>query len=93
MDVIYYGGGQFASGTDIRVTGQLGDAIYRIGGRVFDGIDKSNIVVEVPMSWVVNSPKLRNLILTLERRADGISSLDYQRRASNGAKVLYRFTF
>ncbi|MEK6649578.1 MAG: translocation/assembly module TamB domain-containing protein [Bacteroidota bacterium] len=93
LDVIYYGGGQFASGTDIRVTGQLGDAIYRIGGRVFDGIDKSNIVVEVPMSWVVNSPKLRNLILTLERRADGISSLDYQRRASNGAKVLYRFTF
>ena len=91
--MIYYGGGQFTAGTDIRLTGQFGDAIYRVGGRVFDGIDKSNIVVEVPMSWVMNSPKLRNLILTLERRADGNTGLVDQRTASNGAKLLYRFTF
>ncbi len=95
LDVIYYGGGQLGEGTDIRVTGQLGDAIYRIGGRVFGegGFDRSNVVVEVPMSWVLNSPRLRNLILTLERRADDTGNLGNLYRTSNGAKILYRFTF
>jgi hypothetical protein len=95
LDVIYYGGGQFGEGTDIRLTGQLGDAIYRIGGRVFGegGIDRSNVIVELPLSAVLNSPKLRNLVLTLERRADDTGNLGNLYRTSSGAKILYRFTF
>lgn len=93
LDVVYYGGADAKSGTDVRVTGQLGELIYRVGGRIFDDIQRSNIVVEVPMSWLMNAPKLRNLILTLERRADETGTLGNYDRASNGAKILYRFTF
>lgn len=95
LDVIYYGGSQFGEGTDIRVAGQLGDAIYRIGGRVFGegGIDRSNVIVELPLSAVLNSPTLRNLILTFERRADDVGNLGSLYRTSTGAKILYRFTF
>lgn len=92
LDVIYYGGGEVLTGTDIRLSGQLGDAIYRVGGRVFESLGNSNIVVEVPMSWVMNSPKLRNLILTLERKADDNRGL-VERSTSTGARLLYRFTF
>jgi hypothetical protein len=95
LDVVYYGGSQFGEGTDIRVAGQLGDAIYRIGGRVFGegGIDRSNVIVELPLSAVLNSPTLRNLILTFERRADDTGNFGNLYRTSTGAKILYRFTF
>jgi hypothetical protein len=92
LDVIYYGGGQSSSGTDIRLTGQFGDAIYRVGGRVSDVNGNSNIVVEVPMSWVMNSPSLRNLILTLERRTDDNRGL-VEGSTTKGGKKLYKFTF
>jgi hypothetical protein len=93
LDVIYYGGGgAFSSGTDVRVTGQLGEAIYRVGGRVFDDITNANVVIEVPLSILLNSSELRNLVLTLERKVEGLESFEPQ-RPTNEARLQYRFRF
>ncbi len=93
VDMLYYGG-QFGQAADLRVTGQVGEAVIRAGGRVFTGdIGNTNVSVELPMSSIVGVEGLRNLILTLERRVEGIQNVDEQRRASNSARLFYRITF
>jgi hypothetical protein len=92
VDVIYIGG-QFNQSADLRLTGQVGEAVIRWGGRVLSDLSNSNVSVEVPVSSIVNSEKYRNLILTLERRVEGIQNAEEQRRASNGARLFYRFIF
>ncbi|OGU71025.1 MAG: hypothetical protein A3G43_01915 [Ignavibacteria bacterium RIFCSPLOWO2_12_FULL_56_21] len=91
FDVNYYGGSQ--SGTDIRLTGEYRGAIIRIGGRIFNDPLNSNLIVELPLSRILESDRLQNLYLTLERRASNVESAEDQRKASNGARLLYRFTF
>jgi hypothetical protein len=91
VDVIY-NGGQLAQ-SDLRLTGQVGEAVYRMGGRVLSDLTNANVSVELPMSSVVNSERYRNLILTLERRVEGIQNAVEQRRASNGIRLFYRIIF
>jgi hypothetical protein len=92
MDVIYVGG-QFSQSTDLRLTGQVGEAVYRMGGRVLNDIANTNVSVELPVSYFVNSERYRNLILTLERRVEGIQNTEEQRRLSNGVRLFYRIIF
>ncbi len=93
VDVLYYGG-QFGQSADLRVAGQVGEAVIRAGGHVFTGdFGNTNVSVELPMSFVVGVNGLRNLILTVERRVEGIQNAEEQRRASNGARLFYRITF
>lgn len=92
MDVIYVGG-QFNQSTDLRLSGQVGEAVYRVGGRVLNDVTNANVSVEFPVSYIVNSERYRNLILTLERRVEGIQNAEEQRRASNGVRLFYRFIF
>jgi hypothetical protein len=93
LDVLYYGG-QFGQSANLRATGQVGEAVIRAGGYVFTGdIGNINVSVELPMSYVVGVDRLHNLILTLERRVEGIQNAEEQRRASNGIRLFYRFAF
>lgn len=93
LDVLY-SGGQLGQSADLRVAGQVGEAVIRAGGHVFTGdLGNANVSVELPMSYVVRVDRLRNLILTLERRVEGIQNAEEQRRASNGIRLFYRFTF
>jgi hypothetical protein len=92
VDVIYVGG-QFNQSTDLRLTGQVGEAVIRAGGRVLSDLTNTNVSVELPMSSIVNSERYRNLILTLERRIEGIQNTEEQRRASNGVRLFYRIVF
>ena len=91
VDVIY-SGGQFNQSTDLRLTGQVGEAVIRAGGQVLSDLTNANVSIEFPMSSIVNSERYRNLILTFERRVEGIQT-DEQRRASNGVRLFYRFVF
>jgi hypothetical protein len=91
VDVIYVGG-QFSQSTDLRLTGQVGEAVYRMGGRVFNDLTNTNVSVELPVSYFVNSERYRNLILTLERRVEVQNAAD-ERRASNGLRLFYRIIF
>ena len=94
VDVVYYGGvnKSFQESADVRITGEVGDAVIRLGGRVFSDISNANVSVQFPMSSVVGSEAWRNLILELERRVEGVESIE-QRRPSNGLRLLYRIAF
>jgi hypothetical protein len=93
LDVLYYGG-QFGESADLRVAGQVGEAVIRAGGRVFTGnFGNTNVSVELPMSYVLGVDGLHSLILTLERRVESLQNVEEQRRASNGVRMFYRITF
>ncbi len=91
VDVLYYGG-SFQESADVRVTGELGDAVFRLGGRVLNDINNTNVSIQLPMSAILGSEKWRNLVLEAERRVEGVESFD-QRRESKGLRLLYRITF
>jgi hypothetical protein len=90
LDVLYYGG-NFQQEADVRLTGSVGDAVVRFGGRVFNDINNANISVQLPMSSVLASSSWQNLILEVESRVEGVEFID-QRRA-NALRLLYRITF
>ncbi len=91
VDVIYYGG-NIQSSTDVQVTGEIGEAIIRFGGRVFSDIGNTSASVQLPLSSVLGSEKWRNLVIEAERRVEGVESYE-QRRESNGVRLLYRIVF
>lgn len=91
VDVLYYGG-SFQESADVRLTGELGDAVFRLGGRVLSDLNNTNVSIQLPMSAIVGSEKWRNLVLEAERRVQGVESID-QRRESRGLRLLYRIIF
>jgi hypothetical protein len=92
VDVLYYGG-PIQESTDIRLTGELGDAVYRLGGKVFSDIGNTNVNVQYPMSSILRSESWRNFILEYERRVEEFGSSDQRREPTNAIKLLYRLTF
>ncbi|HWP83244.1 MAG TPA: hypothetical protein VNN76_11380 [Bacteroidota bacterium] len=92
VDVLFYGGGSFQETPDVRVTGEVGDAVIRFGGRVFSGLDNANVNIQFPMSSMLGSDRWRNLVLELERRDEFVETIA-ERRKSNSARLLYRITF
>lgn len=94
VDVIYYGGNQNLLGeTDIRLTGEVGDAVIRFGGRILSDPTNANVSIQLPMSSIMDSEAWRNLIFELERRVEGGGEGTEQPRASNGIRLLYRISF
>jgi hypothetical protein len=92
LDVLYYGGASFEQSTDIRLSGEIGEAVVRFGGRVLNNINNTNVSVELPMSSLLGTESLRNLILTLERRVEGLETVE-NAPSSRGARLLYRINF
>jgi autotransporter translocation and assembly factor TamB len=92
VDVLYYGGGSFQESADVRLTGEVGDAVFRLGGKVLSDLNNTNVSVQLPMSAIVGSEKWRNLLLEAERTVQGVESFD-QRRESKGLRLLYRIIF
>ena len=92
VDVLYYGG-PIQESTDIRLTGELGNAVYRLGGKVFSDIGNTNVNVQYPMSAILQSDAWRNFILEYERRVEEFGTYDQRREPINAIKLLYRITF
>ena len=92
VDVLYYGGGTLQESADVRLTGELGDAVFRLGGRVLSDLNNTNVSIQLPMSAIVGSPKWHHLVLEAERRVEGVETID-QRRESRGLRLLYRIIF
>jgi hypothetical protein len=91
VDVLYYGG-SFQESADLRLTGELGEAVFRLGGRVLSDLNNTNVSIQLPMSAIVGSEKWRNLVLEAERTVQGVETFD-QRRESRGVRLLYRIIF
>ncbi|MBF8249001.1 MAG: hypothetical protein HW374_1801 [Bacteroidetes bacterium] len=93
MDVLYYGNLSFNQSPDVRLSGELGEAVLRFGGRVSSRIENNyNISIEVPMSSLLGIETWRNLMLTVERRVEGLDNVQ-ENRKSSGARLLYRINF
>jgi autotransporter translocation and assembly factor TamB len=92
VDVLFYGGGSFQEIPDVRVTGEVGDAVIRFGGRVFSGLDNANVNIQFPLSSMLGSDRWRNLVLELERRDEFVETVA-ERRKSNSARLVYRISF
>ncbi len=92
VDVLYYGGGSFQESADLRLTGEVGDAVFRLGGKVLSDLNNTNISIQLPMSSLLGSEKWRNLLLEAARTVQGVETVD-QRRESRGVRLLYRIIF
>lgn len=93
MDVLYYGDLSFSQSPDVRLSGELGEAVLRLGGKISNRIENNyNISIEVPMSSLLGIEAWRNLMLTVERRVEGLENIQ-ENRKSSGARLLYRINF
>ncbi len=90
VDLQYYGGDW--NKTDLRVTAEVSSAVIRFGGRVIEGINNTNVSVEVPVGNMFGSDRFRNLLFKYERKVDAVESID-QRTQSNSLSLFYRIIF
>jgi hypothetical protein len=90
VDLQYYGGDW--NKTDVRVTAEVSSAVIRFGGRVIEGINNTNVSVEVPVGSMFGSDRWRNLLFKYERKVDAVESFD-QRAQSNSLSLFYRIVF
>ena len=90
VDLQYYGGDW--NKTDVRVTAEIRNAVIRFGGRVIEGLNNTNVTVEIPVGSVVGYDQLRNLLFRYERKVDSPESVDL-RKETNGLSMFYRIIF
>ncbi len=77
---------------NLRLSGEILNAYWRFGGRIFTDISNANVSVQLSMGNVFNSRRLRNLMLNLERRVRDIQ-VPAQDKDTYGARLYYRITF
>lgn len=89
--------GSIAQNTDLTLTAEFGDAIVKVGGQVFQGIDNANIIAQYPLNRVLKIEGIgNNLILQVERVVDPFSGTNLERDTRDtrtGALIYYRIKF
>lgn len=89
---ITYHGGSIQQSADLRLSGQIFNAYWRFGGRIFDDINNANISFTLNFGDVLESDKMKNLFLQLERKVDaGEYTID--KKLTNSARIYYRWSF
>lgn len=89
---ITYAGGNIQESADLRLSGELGRAYWRFGGRIFNDIGNANVSLQLSMGEVLTAPKLNNLFIELERKVEGNES-EIQKKLTNAARIFYRISF
>jgi autotransporter translocation and assembly factor TamB len=88
-----YSGGNVSESADLRLTGEVGETVIRVGGRVFNDIGNANVNIQMPVGRIIGSPALEDLIIELERKVEGSNYATDERKLTNGARIYYRITF
>jgi hypothetical protein len=88
-----YSGGSVSESADLRLTGEVGETVIRVGGRVFNDIGNANVNIQMPVGRIIGSPALEDLIIELERKVEGSNYATDEKKLTNGARVYYRITF
>lgn len=89
---ITYHGGSIQQSADLRLSGQIFNAYWRFGGKIFDDINNANISFTLNFGDVLESDKMKNLFLQLERKVDaGEYTID--KKLTNSARIYYRWSF
>lgn len=89
---INYSEGNVAKGTDIRITSEVGDAIVKFGGKVFSGLDNTEVSIEYPLNKLLHMDLSNNLILEISRTIDE-TSFDGTRSVQTGVKLVYKIKY
>ncbi|RCK76538.1 MAG: hypothetical protein IGBAC_0900 [Ignavibacteriae bacterium] len=89
---VTYAGGNLQQSADLRLSGQIFNAYWRFGGRIFDDINNANVSFILNFGDVFESPKIKNFYLELERRVDG-REYGLDKKLTNSAKIYYKWSF
>jgi len=87
-----YVGGNLQESADLRLSGEIGKAYWRAGGRIFTNIGNANVSVQLSMGEVFESVALRNLFLELERKVE-TGEGEEQKKLTNAARIFFRISF
>lgn len=90
---VSYSGGSVSESADLRLTGEIGETVIRVGGRVFNDIGNANVSIQMPVGKIIGSSTLEDLIIELERKVEGSSYATDEKKLTNGARIYYRITF
>ena len=90
---VTYSGGSVSESADLRLTGEVGETVIRVGGRVFNDIGNANVNIQMPVGRIIGSPAFEDLIIELERKVEGSNYATDEKKLTNGARVYYRITF
>jgi hypothetical protein len=88
-----YSGGSVSESADLRLTGEVGETVIRVGGRVFNDIGNANVNIQMPVGRIIGSPALEDLIIELERKVEGSNYATDEKKLTNGARIYYRISF
>ncbi len=89
---ITYHGGSIQQSADLRLSGQIFNAYWRFGGRIFDDINNANISFTLNFGDILESDKMKKLFLQLERKVDaGEYTID--KKLTNSARIFYKWSF
>ena len=89
---INYSGGNLQESADLRLSGEVGKAYWRFGGRIFNDIGNANVSFQLSMGEVLSAPKLQNLFIELERKVEGSEYADLK-KLTNTARIFWKFSF
>lgn len=87
-----YTGGNLQESADLRLSGEVGRAYWRFGGKIFNNIGNANVSFQLSMGEVFSVPKLRDFFIELERKVEGTDYVD-QKKLTNAARIFYKFSF
>jgi hypothetical protein len=90
-EIVWYGGNIMET-AELRISGELRNFYWTIGGRVFNDIGNTNFSFQIPMGPVFNSDRWTNLFLELERRSQRIEYSE-DPRPVNAARLYYSISF
>ncbi len=94
VEIGYGAQGSFGESADIRISGVLGDGLWRVGGKVLgDPFNNANVSLLYSLGDIFRRPSLRNFMFELERRIETPVGQLNDRREVNAARLFYRLSF
>lgn len=94
IEIGYGAEGGGGASADIRISGVVGDGLWRIGGRVLeDPFNNANFSLLYSLGDIFRRPSLRNFMFELERRVEMTTGQQLGRKETNSARLFYRISF
>jgi hypothetical protein len=92
-EIVWYGGNIMET-AELRISGELRNFYWTVGGRVFNDLNNTNFSFQIPIGPTFNTERWTNLFLELERRSHALEySADNPLRPVNSARLYYSISF
>lgn len=89
---VNYTGGDI-TGTDIRITSAVGDAIVRFGGKILTSINNFEVSVEYPLNKLFNIDVSNNLMLEIARARASTFVINNDQGFETRASITYKIRY